>query len=591
MEPQPTTLSVGTRHAPSVRPAALGERVWERARSDDPAFWWSALGLMLAVGAAFLYYETRGTTFWFDEWAWALHRRGSSLWTFLDAYNGHFSLVPVVIYKLLFATAGLRHYGLYRVVVILAQLGCTTLLFVYAQRRVGGFLAVVAAAVLLFFGPGWQDILWPFQVAWLISIGAGIAALLMLDRGDALGRGAACALTALSLASSGVGVAVAIGVLVDVVFGPRRWRYWWVAVGPLILYLLWSIGYQDTTIAKHGFVVAPDFAWNAAASALGAVLGFGGGIAPALPASGASMQSWGQPLAVVAALVLLLRIPRLGRSPTRVFALLAAAASFWFLTGLTRWFISSPYESRYLYVGAVFVLLLMVELAAGLRIGWIAKGLVAAVALVALITNIGDLRTGADFLRSQAQVTRAQLGALNMSRSIVQPGFGTGPFGIIQAGQYFATERAIGSPAAGPTEIVSFAEPAREAADAALAAIQGIRLVPMSAAGASPPTVDAATGGTTVTHGSCATFVPAPFAAPGAPSALSVTVPGAGLLLRTGPAPGAVGYRRFGVTFQPLGTVGPSARVGLKIGPDLAALPWHIQVSSSAPFSVCGLGR
>jgi hypothetical protein len=590
MERDPTTLSVGAPQAPRVQIRVLAERLWTLARSDDPVIWWSVLGVMLLAGAALFYYETRDTTFWVDEWTWALTRRGGSLGTFLDAHNGHLSLVPVAIYKLLFATAGLRHYGPYRIAVILAQLGCTTLLFVYARRRVGGFLATVAAAALLFFGPGWQDFLWPFQLAWLISLGTGVAAFLMLDRGDALGRGAACALTAVSLASSGIGVAVALGVLADALFGSPRWRYWWVAGGPLAVYLLWSIGYQDTTVTIHGFEVAPDFAFNAAASSLGAVLGFGGGVVPALPASGANMQDWGQPLAILVLLLFLWRIPRLGRSPARIFALLVAGASFWFLTGLTRWFISAPYESRYLYVGALVVLLLMVELAAGLRINWVANAVIGVLAIVALITNIGDLRAGAGFLRSSAQVTRAQIGGLNIARPFVPAGFATGPFGIIRAGQYFAAKRAIGAPAATPAQIATFAESARDIADAELQAIEDIRLLPVRTAGrGSPPPVDAATAGATITRGSCTSFTPAPFASSRTASALSVTVPTAGLVLRTGPVGAAVAYRRFGVTFQPLGTVAPGAQMELRIRPDLASQPWHLQISSSASFSVCGL--
>ena len=46
------------------------------------------------------------------------------------------------------------------------------LLYVYARRRVGPYLALLPAIVVLFAGPGWQDILWPFQIAWLISIAA-----------------------------------------------------------------------------------------------------------------------------------------------------------------------------------------------------------------------------------------------------------------------------------------------------------------------------------------------------------------------------------------------------------------------------------
>jgi len=53
--------------------------------------------------------------------------------------------------------------------------------FAYSRPRVGSSMALLAAAVIMFFGPGWQDILWPFQIAWLIAVASGIGALIALD--------------------------------------------------------------------------------------------------------------------------------------------------------------------------------------------------------------------------------------------------------------------------------------------------------------------------------------------------------------------------------------------------------------------------
>src|SRR5438445_181195 len=167
---------------------------------------------MLAA-AVLLAHDTRGTTFFQDEWRWILERRGNSLATFLDPHNQHLSLIPVTIYKLLFATVGLRHYWPYRAVVTAAHLACVPLVFVYARPRVGAYLALLAAALILFFGPGWQDILWPFQMAWLIAVAAGVGALLLLDRRDRAGDIGACALLGVALASAGPGLAVAVGLV------------------------------------------------------------------------------------------------------------------------------------------------------------------------------------------------------------------------------------------------------------------------------------------------------------------------------------------------------------------------------------------
>ena len=166
---------------------------------------------MLAVTAAVILHETRGTTLWTDEWTWALDRRNDGLGTLLEPHNGHFSLVPLLLYRALFATVGIDDYVPYRVMVVIGHLGCAGLLFAYARRRIGPLAALLPTAVLLMLGPAWQNFLWPFQIAWLISLAAGLGALLALDRGDRRGDAVACALLALALASSGIGIAIARG--------------------------------------------------------------------------------------------------------------------------------------------------------------------------------------------------------------------------------------------------------------------------------------------------------------------------------------------------------------------------------------------
>ena len=143
-------------------------------RLESPATAWIALSVLLVVAAGLLWHETRGNTFLFDEWEWVLDRRGGGLHTFIDPHNDHLSLVPVAIYKVLFATAALDHYGPYRAVLIAAQVLCVALLFVYASRRIGNLPALIPAGLILFLGPGAQNIIWPFQVGWLIALAGGV---------------------------------------------------------------------------------------------------------------------------------------------------------------------------------------------------------------------------------------------------------------------------------------------------------------------------------------------------------------------------------------------------------------------------------
>lgn len=554
---------------------------------------WIALTALMVVAAAFFWHETRGTTLWFDEWEWALYRRGRDLGTFLEPHNEHLSLVPLAIYRLLFATAGLTDYAPYRALGIAGHLVCVVLVFVYASRRVGSVAALLAALVILFLGPAWQNILWPFQIGWHISLATGLGALLMLDRVDRAGDLAASILLALSIASSGVGIAIAIGVAVDVLWSRRTLRAAWIVAAPLALYALWWLVYQESELVRHNVVVAPGFAADSAAAALSALAGLAG----TLDEQGDTL-GWGRPLAVAAAGVLIWRMSSLRPVSSRVLALLAILLAFWLLTGLRRAGISNPYEGRYLYVGALFLVLLAVELGGGIAPRRWAAWLAACALGLAVLANLGDLRDGGRYLRAQAPSARADLGALELARPLPDPGyvatrFPGHPFIRVQAGPYFAAAEAYGSPAASAAAIAAAPEYARQIADGELTLIHEVALAPSEAdppLGAAPA-VDTATGGGVTVRGRCVTFRPAGVRAAGVASELAFTLPSSGVLLTAGRAAATVAVRRFAQAFPepPLGTVTAGASAILRIGPDRADRPWHVRVASEQPVTACGL--
>lgn len=574
-------------------PARLGVvgRWRALARLESDALAWVAFGVLLLAAAVFLYRETRGTTLWVDEWSWAVGRRGADLGTFLRPHNEHLSLVPVAIYKMLFATAGLGDYAPYRAMIVLAHLVCVTLVFVYARRRVDGFLALLAAALILFLGPAWQNILWPFQVGSLISLAAGIGALLVLDRRDRVGDAAACALLAVSLASSGIGVAVAVGLLIDVVRARGRRGLRIVGV-PLVLYAVWWLAYQDAVLLRHNIVLTPRFAASAAGAALSALTGLAG---QTIPAAGDALV-WGPALGVAAAGLLAWRIARCGAVGPRLLALLGTVGAFWTLTALSRagFGFSHPYDSRYLYVGALFIVLVAVEAARGASVGPRTGLLLAAGVAAVTVANVGALRDGARFLRGQAALTRAELGAVELVRGKVMPGYAPDafPFAVLTAGPYLTAAKALGSPADTPAEIAAEPEEARLGADSQLLHIRGLGLGPARAAGAgAAPPVEAVAGGAVRTAGGCVRFRPPSFTPAGIVGRLEVTVPAGGLLVRSDGGPAPLGLRRFAHTFpsDAQATLAPSAPTTLRLSPDAAREPWHLRLLPARGATVCGL--
>ena len=398
---------------------------------------WPVLAVVLLATGAFLLRETRGTTFWFDEWQWVLDRRGDDLSAFLAPHNGHLTLVPVALYKLLFATAGLENYTPYRVMVVAAHLGCVALLFAYARRRVGDPAALGAAVLLLVLGPAWQNILWPFQVGWLVSLAAGVGALLALDRGDRRGDVAAAALLALALASSGLGVVIALGIAVELLVARGRRRAIWIAAAPLGLYAIWWIGYQDTDFIRHNLVLAPGFAADAAAGAVAALTGLTGPVTQRqrrdarLGPAARRRRGGADRLAGERAAARPAAGHRLARRAARLLAAHRRAA------GATR---SSPDSSRYLYVGALFLLLLATELARGVRWSRPAAAALAAAAGLAVLANLGDLREAGATCGPRPQPARADLAALELGRphrATMSPrSFPGYPFLVVRAGPY-----------------------------------------------------------------------------------------------------------------------------------------------------------
>jgi hypothetical protein len=582
------------------RSLASMQRYVTRFRPSTRA--WIVLALLLLGTGIFLFQETRGTTLWFDEWQWALNRRGNDVDTFLQPHNDHLSLVPLVVYRLLFATAGLGDYGPYRAIVIVGHLACVLLVFVYATRRVGSLFGLLAASLVLFIGPAWQNIIWPFQMAWMISLAAGLGALLMLDRRDRAGDVAACGLLSLSIASSGIGIPIALGLVIDLIWGRRRWRDLWIVAAPLALYAVWYLQYANSAWIRgakaagipdplvNGILLAPGYVAASAGDSLAAVLGLEGQTGLDLSGPG-TLLTWGPPLALAAAGLVVWRITRLRALPARGAELFTIVVAFWALTAVTRGFISQPYTSRYLYVGGLFVVLLAVELSRGITVPrWAAALAAVAVAAIAL-SNLGAFRDGGRYMRVQAQLTRAQIGALDITEPIAKPTYVANPYFGLVAGRYFAAKRAIGSPAVTPAKLAAEPENIRLTVDSQLVHIHELGLQGSSGVLGTRPAVDSAVGGTVSAKGGCVSFVPAAVTAGTPVRELQITAPPAGIRVAAGQDSATVGVRRFADEFQPIGTVDASSQATLRIRPDLAARPWHVRVATTTPAMVCGLGN
>ena len=407
----------------------------------------AATGVLVALliaAAAVLMYAGRHLTFFADEWVWILDRRGGGINSLLKPYNDHFSLFPLAVYRLLFALVGIRHYTVYRAVGVGLHLVCAVLLYILIRRRVGPWLALVPTTLLLFMGTAAQDLLWPIAIGFLGSIAGGLGALALIEnrRSDAL----AAVLLVFSIASSGVGLAFLVAGLVAIIARRDPWSRLWVIAMPALVFLAWYAGWgQSKPVTVSAILGVPASIADAAAGVSSAIAGLNTATGPTV------VNPWGPAIALVGGLVVAVSWRQnVGRQPTpMLLAAVAGVLTFWGLVALQRYAFANLNTSRYLYIGAVFVWLIVAEARVGTKLtgAWLAfAGLLAAGALIA---NLRDLRHAEIGLRTHDDVVRASLTAVDVAAPVVSPGFVADPVGapVIIAGPYLAAAHDLGTPA------------------------------------------------------------------------------------------------------------------------------------------------
>jgi hypothetical protein len=527
----------------------------------------------MLLSAGLLFHWLSRLTFWRDEWGILLHRRGWSVGTFLDPAVEHLTAIPILIYKLLLETVGMDSPVPFQIVGVLSFLLTVALLYVYARSRVGQWLALAAIIPILFLGPSWSDLLFPYQMGFFGSIASGIAAFLCLDRRTRRADLITTVLLVASLMFSDVGIAFVAGVTVEIALS-RQLRRAYVAVVPTFLWAIWYLGWGHTAhtfISFHNVANLPSYVLDGLASSLSVLLGlsapFGASESPAL--------DWGRPLIVLAIGLAGWRVYRLGRPPDRLLSTLAALLTFWSLTALNASIFGAPTADRYQLVGAVLLILVAAELAKGVLVGRWAMVAALALAVAAALANFTILRNAAHGLEGIATQERGGLAALELARARVDPGLeltqensGVDYLRFMDAGSYLSAVDAYGSPAYSPAELAAAPEIARVAADKVSGAALGIGLAPATGAPGSR----------------C-------LAADLSKRPAVTTVPPAGLILRADNAGVHVGLHRYATTSFPLASTLDMGRPELlRIPPDRSSRPWTLQLAGRGRVRVCQAG-
>jgi hypothetical protein len=527
-------------------------------------------GAVLVSGAALTHWLSH-LTFWRDEWEFLLHRRPWSAHSFFDPWVEELLAIPIAIYKVLLSLFGMDSAAPFQLIAVLLFLTSIVLVFFYARTRVGEWLALAAILPILFLGEAWDDLLFPFQMALFGSIACGVGALLALDRRDRAGGVAATVLLIGSLFFFDLGIAFVAAVTLELALSRDRFRRAYIVVVPTFLWLLWYLGWghtAQTNISLQNFANLPSYVIDGLSTSLASLVG----LAAPLGDFQGSPLDWGRPLLVVAVGGAAWLLFRRGRASDRLLATLALLLGFWSLTAMNASPLAPPTAGRYQYIGVILLVVFAAELGKGSRLGRWPVAAILAVAVTAALSNGYQLRDWAHRLQTFAEEERGGLGALEIDRARVDPGFqlteqnsGVDYLGLLDAGSYLSAVDAYGSPAYSAAELGGAPEVARVSADKVFGAILRPSLQPSGTPGRGCSTTRLDAG------------------------PVILPVPTAGLVLQAQGGAVEAGLRRYSSASFPiaLGPLADGAWLRLSIPPDPSPRPWMLQLTGPGAIQVC----
>lgn len=564
---------------------AAGETPGDRQRFFGLSAPVLLLPAALAIAGGLILVLTRDMTFYQDTWALLMDRRDPSVDTVLSPHNEHIVVFPVLIEQALVRVFGMASARPEYVLSAIGLLGSATLLFVYVRRRVGDWLALFAAILVLFLGPAWEVLLWPFEIAFVGCVFFGLAALLSMERGDRRGDVAACVFFALAAGFSSLGIPFLVGGAVAVALGPRGHRLSraYVVAIPALLFGAWYVGWgheAESHISLGNALDSPKYLAEAISTNVGSALGLNPDPTTGALGRGPNPEAgldpvWSRVVAAVLVLALAVRQIRGARLSPRFWPVAAIALTNWFLTALNYFPGREPTNSRYQYAGSIFVLMLVASLFDGARPRRSVVATAGAVTVLAIVPHLVVLDNGAEFLDEQSVLTRADTAAIEIARNTVDPSFqltpevaGTPTLPNVFAGEYFTATAKYGSPAYTPAELAAAPEAGRFQADVVLTH-------------ALPLHVATKSGG--LGDGDCAAMPPGE-------KAEVALAPGTTTRIEVAPGPDAsFQLRRFADRGEyPIegGEPGGSASE-LTIPADTISLPWHLLVEAEQLVRIC----
>jgi len=551
--------------------------------------------LVVAGAVALVLIANRGTWFYLDDWDFAWRAADFSDDSIFNPQNQNWHTTVVLVYRAMLEVFGMSSYVPFRLLEAALVAGLGVLAYLYARERIGPWWALIPVALIV-VSPGFEPLLWPFQIGLLMSAVSGLGAILLLDREPTraalIGAGA---LLVVAVASSSAGVPLVAVAVYDRLLRPGRRLEALVGLPAMLAYVLWYAEYGAREPKPNQLDAA---AFNAAASR---AIDIGDGVVQSLlglSSQGAKGSLIGQiGLAVLVVVVCWRIFGPYSQGRGRVIALAGGLVTYWCLLAWGRALQPGiELSPRYVFLSQVLIVLLLVEVAVGVvAIRWaqparvVAAGVVMVVAGLALIDNVRAELDFGDILRDNARAMRGQVYGVSLleddrraAASVFLEPLGS-QIGRPTA-QFFEPLDRFGWPTPSEADVRDLPAVGRARADQAqFAAYVSPTPSPASNLGGAPPEPIGRAGGEAnlTVSGPCLTMR----AMEGQSAFLEVRPPATGMaVVNRGVTPLAVHGRRYAGDWTGPAKVDVAPRTALPVSlpPDRGSPGWRIAVAGEA---------
>jgi len=540
------------------------------------------LGAAIAIAATLVFWLQRGLTFGWDEFVWLEIGGFASLEQMLHPYGGHLIVVPYLIFRGVLELFGMSFSAFAVVQVVLLSLGAL-LLYVYGRRRVGPLLALAPALILLFLGGSYPVLLEPMiGIQFLAASVPGLAAIVFLEREDLPGDVAASTLLCLAMAGFSEALPFLVGAVVSVALSPGRGRRAWVVAIPILAYggwRFWAAQFESTGVITSNIAPLPAYfsdalaVWGTAAFGLFKLVGPGpwtylrfGFNDPSYVVKGVLLVL--AELAAIGVAVWLLR--RRGPIPRTLWPAVTMLLVLFVELGVILTPGRTAAEPRYLYIGVLLMLLVVIELMRGVKTTRASLAIVFGLTAVALVFNGFRFGESRDFLLDFSRHARADMAAIELAgkdgdqaftpnqqlSKVVSGGL------VLSSGSWLLTVERYGSVAYSVPELRAQSEDVRVEADRV--AMRSLRLRLEGAAGP---------------RQGCRRL--------GAAASGNLVLPRGGAVLVANGDTEVTGRRWADGLSVDFGELRAGKAALLQIPPDAADVPWRAHLEPPGPLSVC----